>query len=210
MGLKSVVGKKAYTLGGKLPAPIQNLANKQILDDITAMPVNVAVTSVNKGTVGNFMPVPESITISIKNTNDEAVDVLFVNNGTYKPLLAGVEITYSDGFAGKLLDRYANGLQDANGILCYGFNARGYDADGAPSDEVLNNMQLAVMYYNGVGDLAVPLPIQMAGSERNTQWKDGLLTIKTQFVLNFLSQMRAHLGAGERVQLVLNFQPIEG
>lgn len=206
--LKSVVGKRAFSLGSKVTPELQKLANDQTVVDLTKQPANVAVTAVNKNTVANFMPIPESVTVEVENTGDAAADIFLFNLDVFKTNSEDIVIDINDGFNGKLINQLIRGLMNSNGLVCYGFNITGYGADEIKSDKVVNKSQMQVRYYNGDGDSYVPVPIKVAGSERNTQYKDGLLTVKTQFVLNFLSQYKLRLGAGESMELVFFFQPI--
>ena len=199
-----------YTTSPVLAPQTKNLAVRQAISDITSLSgANPSITSVNPNKVINFMPLPETVTVTILNTTDGELDVNIFNNDTYVAVPGGVTVTYSDGFAGKLINKLINGLQNAQGLLVYGFNVTGYDNGGVKSDAVLNASSLEARYYNGNGSSYIPAQISVAGAERNTQFKDGLLTVKTLVIFNFVAQFKMHLGAGEKLQFVLNLVPIQ-
>lgn len=202
---------QAKTLGGNLPAAVQSLAEKQVIADLTTRPsFNSSVTPVSPGKVASYIQVPPKITVTVLNGSVTAGSGMFLNNADYTALPASWTATYSDGFSGKLMTNLMKGLLNADGLYIFGFNVTGYGADGVKSDAVLNSSAIQVYYYTGNGTAAIPLDLNIAGAERNTQFKDGLLTVRTEFVLNMLAQMRCTLGAGESLQFVFFTQPLVG
>ena len=204
---KSLAVKPLNQAASSVPMRIEELANRQVVTDLTQRgPSNEAVTPINPGRVASIKKLAPKYTISILNTDDADQDCYLFNLDTYKENATEVQVTYSDGFDGKLINKL---IADLDGLLIYGFNITGYDADGVKSDAVVNASNPVLLSYIGYGERNIPTPIDVAGAERNTQYKDGLLTIKTQFVLNCLSQMLFRLGAGEKLQLVFFLQPMQ-
>ena len=203
---------RPLALGNKaLPTPVQALAEKQIVTDLTQRPsLDSSITPIDPGKVINFLPIPPKITVTVLNGSVTAGTGFFLNNSDFTALPASWTATYSDGFSGKLMTRLMNGLGGATGLYIYGFNVTGYDSDGVKSDAVLNSSSIDAVYYTGNGTSYVPASINIAGAERNTQFKDGLLTVRVEMVLNFLTQIKCYLGAGESLQFVFFTQPIVG
>ena len=199
--------KPLSVASSKLPAKIEALAAKQTVADIM-QPTNPspAITVVNPGKVANIKPIPKRFTVSVTNGGGAAATCFAFNMSTFKSNGGSVTLTVSDGFSGKLIDQLA---ADGEGLLIYGFNITGYASGGAKSDSVVNNSQLQLRSYDGNGDSYVPTHFNIAGAERNTQFKDGLFTIKTQFVLNCLEQLAMNLGAGEKIELVFFTEPLQ-
>lgn len=207
--LKSLLAAKPFqSAQSELPAQIQNLADKQVIVDVMSTQKNDAgITVINPGTVSNFKKIAPKFPVTIENTDDEGQVVYAFNVDTYKANAGAVTLSVSDGFSGKLVNKLA---ADKDGLLIYGFNVTGYDADGVPSDEVINNLAMELRSYIGYGDSYNPTPIDIAGSERNTQYKTGVYTVRSQFVLNCLSQIKATLAAGCKVNFVFFTTPIVG
>ncbi len=199
----------SYQKGG-LKSQTRDLAIKQVIEDVTKVPTNDSISIINPGQVINSMQIPRKITITVTNgSEDTQDDIRIFNNDTYEELPAGVTVAYSDGFAGKLINKLIGGLLNANGLFVFGFNVTGYDSEGIKSDDVVNSLALTALFYTGVGKASVPGEIELAGEERNDQFKDGLLTVKTQIQFNFLSQLKMNLGAGEKVQFVFSTVPLK-
>lgn len=191
----------------KVAPKIEELANRQIVTDLTqTQNPNPAIVQINPGKVASIKPIAPKYTVTIENTTTATQTVYAFNMDTYQSNANGVDSTYSDGFSGKLINKLA---ADLDGLLIYGFNVTGYDADGVKSDDVVNNLILELRNYNGYGNSFVPTPIDISGSERNTQYKDGLFTVKSQFVINCLAQLKAVLATGCKVQFVFFTQPIQ-
>mgnify|MGYP001614537814 CR=1 FL=1 len=191
----------------QLPAKIEEIANRQIVTDMTASPnPNPSITPINPGRVANVKKIAPKYTITVENTTGGGLDCYLFNLDTYTANNGGVTVTYSDGFAGKLLNKLA---ADQDGLLFFGFNITGYDSAGDPSDDVVNSLLLELRSYIGYGASYVPTPIDISGAERNTQFKTGLFTVKTQFIMNCLEQLKMTLGAGEKATFVLFTQPIQ-
>jgi hypothetical protein len=207
--IRSNLSAKPLQMTAKaLPKKIQELADKQVVADImqSAMPSNPAIVTINPGKVANIKPIAPSFTVTIDNTTEDAVTGYAFNTDTYKTNVGGATVTYSDGFDGKFINKLA---ADSEGLLFYGFNVTGYDAEGVKSDAVVNALAMELRSYNGYGDSYVPTPFSIAGSERNTQYKDGLFTVKTKFVLNCVEQIKVALAAGCSVQFVFFTQPMQ-
>lgn len=195
-----------------LSAKTTELANRQAIVDITGTERgNPAVTPVYPGQVIDFMPIPRRITVTVENTNTSGGDleIKIFNNDTYEALQSGVTVSNSTGFSGKLLNKLIAGINGSNGLLIYGFNITGYNAAGDKSDTVVNESSLELRYYNGNGSSYLPVQIDVAGAERNTQFKDGLLTVKTRLMLNFLTQFKLNLGQEEKIQFVFFTEPLQ-
>jgi hypothetical protein len=198
------------TLSDSLQSGTRDLALKQVVSDLTSTNRgNEAITTIAEGKVVGFKPIPKKITVTIVNGSASEKDICFLNNADFKALPASVTMSTSDGFEGKLIARLMAGLQNANGLLIYGFNVTGYDDEGAKSDAVINALEMEARYYTGRGDSYIPAEIDLAGGERNTQTKDGLLTVKMMLELNFATQLKVKLGAGEKVQFVFFTQPLK-
>jgi len=189
----------------------KDLANRQIISDLTNTDSGKSsITPLDRGKVIDFKPIPKKIVITVTNTNVDggAIDINLFNNDTFAALPAGVTVTNSVGFSGKLLDKLMANINNGDGLLTYGFNISGYDADGTKSDRVVNASELEARYYNGRGESYIPVAIEIEGAERNTQTKDGLLTIKVQMMLTFLMQLKLSLGQEESIQFVFFTQPM--
>lgn len=183
------------------------IADKQIVTDLTKDPnPTPSVTPINPGKVANVKKIAPKYTITLTNNGDAALNAFLFNLDTYVANDSDIAVTYSDGFSGKLLNKL---IADQDGLLFFGFNITGYDAEGVKSDAVVNDSRLTLLSYIGYGSDAVPTPIDISGSERNTQYKDGLFTVKSQFIMNCLEQLKMNLGAGEKIQFVFFTQPIQ-
>lgn len=205
--IRTTLTQRPLNNGSVIPEKIEELANRQIVTDLTSTPnPNPSITPLNSGRVSNVKKIAPKYTITVTNNDAAAQTVYLFNLDAYRTNDADVAITYSDGFSGKLLNKLA---ADADGILFFGFNITGYDADGVRSDSVVNDSALELRSYLGYGDSFVPTPIDISGAERNTQQKDGLFTVKTQFVVNCLTQLKMYLAPGTKIQLVLFTQPIQ-
>ncbi len=198
------------TAGSVKATPItQSLANRQIIEDFTAQKSTPGITRVSNNKIIQNVPIPPTFTVTIKNTNEEEKDIKLFNNGVFEALPGGVTATYNDGFAGKLIDRLINVLSNANGLLTYGFNVIGTDANGEQSNVVLNTANLQALYYTGKGKSSTPFDIDISGAERNTQYEKGLLTVKQLLLMNFLFQLSFTLGAHCQLQFVFFTGPIQ-
>lgn len=210
--IRSTLPAKAATLApNQLKGQTQELANRQAVTDITSVDSGkTAITPLNAGEVIGFIPVPKTITLTITNTNvaGGAIDISALNNDSFTALPAGVTAVDSVGFSGKLLARLMQSINNGQGLMIYGFNISGFDSAGVASDTVLNNAALELRYFTGRGTSFVPAALDISGAERNTQTKDGLMTVKVMFMLNWLTQLKCNLGQQERIQLVLNTQPM--
>jgi len=209
--IPAILRPRPVSIGNTLPAAVQNLAAKQAVANYTQMPsLNSSITPIDAGRVVNFLPIPPRITVTVLNgtASGGLASGKFLNNADYAALPASWTTTYSDGFSGKLMTNLMKGLGGSTGLMIYGFNVTGYDTDGVKSDAVLNNSAIQVLYYTGNGTSAIPADINIAGAERNTQFKDGLLTVKVALVLNFLTQITCSLAEGESLQFVFFTQPV--
>jgi hypothetical protein len=189
------------------------LVNAQTLTDITNRgDVNPGVVVLtDPGQVITALPIPPKITFTIVNNvaSDSLLDIQIFNNNALEPVPGSVVVTCSDGFGGKFIDNLVAGL-GKEGLMIFGFNITGYDKDGVKSDVTVNESNLTQLFYTGNGKSPVPFTINVSGSERNTQFKDGLFTVKVPFIVNVLSQFKMSLGGnGAKIQLVFFTQPIK-
>ena len=76
-------------------------------------------------------------------------------------------------------------------------------------DSVLNDSELSGLYYTGKNGLSQPFDIDISGAQRNTQYKDGLLTVKQLIEMNFLFQLSLSLKTHCKIQFVFFTQPIQ-
>lgn len=209
---KSLAVKPAVLAPTTLPANTEKLATKQIMTDIVGLNKgNDAVTPLYDNKVIGFFPVPPKITVTVENTNSSGGDleINIFNPNSFNAAPSGVTVTYSTGFSGKSLEQLVRSINNGNGLLLYGFNVTGYNSSGVKSDTVINESALEARYYNLYGTSYVPVQIDVSGAERNTQFKDGLLTVKVLFTLNALMQLKMNLGQNEKLQFVFFTQPIE-
>lgn len=210
--IRSTLPAKVLTLAPTvLKGQTQELANRQAVADVTSVNVGkTAITPLNEGKVIGFIPVPEKITVTVTNTNvaGGALEISMFNNDAFTPLPAGVTVVDSVGFLGKLLNKLMASINNGQGLMIYGFNISGFDSAGVASDTVLNSSALEMRYFTGRGSSFLPVGIDIAGSERNTQTKDGLMTVKTMIMLNWLSQLKVTLGQQERIQFVFSTIPM--
>lgn len=210
--IRSTLPAKVLTLAPNvLKGQTQELANRQAVADVTSVNVGkTAITPLNEGKVIGFIPVPEKITVTVENTNvaGGALEISMFNNDSFTALQAGVTVVDSVGFSGKLLNRLIQTINNGQGLMIYGFNISGFDSAGVASDTVLNSSALEMRYFTGRGTSFLPVGIDIAGSERNTQTKDGLMTVKTMIMLNFLSQLKVTLGQQEKIQFVFSTIPM--
>ncbi len=196
---------------GALDSNTKTLANRQVITDLTNTDAGkTAITPINTGEVMDFKSVPKKITITIENTNvgGGPLEVAFLNNDTFGALPGGVTVVDSCGFGGKLLNKLIGSINKGNGLLTFGFNITGYDAAGDKSDAVINSCALEARFYKGYGSSYIPAEIDLSGNERNTQYKDGLLTVKMQMLLSWIMQLKVTLDAKEKVQIVFNTTPM--
>lgn len=208
----ALAAKPVSIAPASLSANTKALADRQAIVDVTGMERgNPAITPVYPGKVIDFMPIPRRITITVENTNTSGGDleIKILNNDTFVALPSGVTVANSSGFSGKLLDKLIASVNQSQGLLIYGFNVTGYNSAGDKSDDVLNEAALELRYYNGYGTSYVPVQIDVSGAERNTQFKDGLLTVKTRFMLNMLTQFKLNLGQEEKLQFVFFTEPLQ-
>lgn len=193
-----------------LPAKVVALSIKQPIADLMA-PANtdVSVTRIDTGKIATAFTIPNTITVDLVADDTVAPGTLnyIFNNDIYNGATAGVSQSYSDGFNGSYIAQLAKTATNGSGILIYGFNIYGYDSTGAPSDSVVNSALPSMVFFNGYGQ-ALPNPITLAGAQRNTQYKSGLLTVQFQFMLNALSQFSVVLAKSQKLQLVFFTQPI--
>lgn len=199
------------TTGAPLKPEIQTLAIEQVKTDLTdTSRGNSAITDIGDNTVIGGMKIPKKIRIKISNANSSgSTDISFLNNADYAALPANVTVTYSDGFGGKYLTRLMNAAGSGNGLLTYGFNVTGYDADNAKSDSVINGLEMEYRSYTGKGTSFLPDPIELAGEERNTAVQSGMLTVKSMILLNQVCQLKVNLAAGTSVEFVFSTVPIK-
>lgn len=209
---RSLAVKPAVLAPTALPANTEKLATKQMVTDITSLNRgNDAVTPLYNNKVIGFFSVPPKITVTVENTNIAGGDleVNIFNQNSFNAPPAGVNVTYSTGFSGKSLEQLIRSINNGNGLMLYGFNITGYNSAGVKSDTVINESAIEARYYNLYGNSYLPVQIDVAGAERNTQFKDGLLTVKVLVMLNALMQLKMNLGQGEKLQFVFFTKPIE-
>ncbi len=198
----------AASVASKLAPSTKELAMRQVIQDVTSLNRgNEAITPIDQGKVIGFKPIPKTFTVTVANTV-VAKNISVFNNATFGAVSGEVTVTYSDGRSGLLLNSLFQNLNNGEGLMIYGFNVTGYASGGAKSDAVLNSSALELRYFNGYGDSYIPQQINVSGSERNTQFKDGLLTVKVQALINCLTQLKMYLGIGESLQFVFFTTPI--
>lgn len=210
----SLIPRTAPAGPTSLDANTASLVNNQTIADLTKRGDGNpgVIDMLNTGEVINSAPIPPKVTVTVTNNvaSDDLLDIDIFNNSYLNAAPGSTVIAYSDGFDGKLLEKLIGSVNNGKGLLFYGFNVTGYDKDGVKSDVVLNESNLTVNYSNGTGKNAQPYQIDLAGSERNTQFKDGLLTVKVPFIVNILAQMRMSLGGnGAKMQFTFFTQPMK-
>jgi hypothetical protein len=207
--LSRVATPTSNKLESSLPAQVVDLSARQIVSDVLGQNGNQAITSIDPGKVTSIITIPRKITVNLVAAADAPTDSesLIFNNADFAAANAKVAQTYSDGFGGKNISQLARIAANGAGILIYGFNIRGIDDAGNASDEVVNNSNPQVLNYNGLGK-TIPMPIDLQGAERNTQFKNGLLTVKFQFMLSAVTQLSFLLNADEKLSLTFFTTPI--
>lgn len=148
---------------------------------------------------------PESTTYVIDNPNNEksANVVAYVFNeaylkntltdNTFDPLAVSADkpsISYGDGaFSGKLVQRYIERLSQIGGLHCKELTVIAEDATNAQSDAAILNMNASLQSYNIVRGSEVPVNIDLGQALRASAFKDGMVTVKTDFYVNELTQL---------------------
>jgi hypothetical protein len=186
--------------------PVQNVARPQ---EATAP----AVVDVNASTGKAGTSVPNRFICSIVGSTTVTKTVYLFNNDILNAALAGTDIggtqTYNDGASGKVYNKVIT-LADAQGpgVKVYGFNISAKDATSGDGDsDVFDTLNMTLLQYTGNGDDAVPTRIDLSAAARNTANKDGLLTVKCEFYITALSQIKLTLAALKNLNVVLVTEP---
>lgn len=181
-------------------APANQLAN--------AIQNNSGIIDIrNKQAADELYPLPESTTYSIDNTNDAAstaIDVWVFNEDVLKNTLtdntiaAGKEptISYNDGFSGKLINALIKNFRNGRGMRIKEITVIGKDASDVQQDSAIMDMDLQLVAYNATRGSSVPVNYDLSEALRNTQFKDGMVTVKVDIVINAISQLKFYCPKG--------------
>ena len=198
--------------GTQLSPETQGLASQQIISDIMAPAVNTTpgVTVISPSKVINNWGIPQTMTVTIKNTATTGSPVfvpIFNLNVLGNSAESGtITLTYGDGADGLLYDTIVQNTNSGKGVLFYGFNINGL-FKGAQDNSTLLKANPSVQYANGFGGYQ-PNPIAIAGAERNTQYIAGLQTVKSMFVINAIGQFGVYVQEEGQIDLVFYTTPI--
>lgn len=179
-----------------------------------AQPTNIQGANVIEQPIslqGTVIPKKVTWTVSSVVTNMLASTIYLFNNNALFPVSANTVqpvVTCTDGFVGKLIERLLVQAGD-KGIQCYGFNVTCTDGvTGLPDTASLNAMNATLLNYTGTGANAVPTSFDVSGTERKTDYKDGIMTIISPFVLYSLAQFQYQQPAQKVFQFTFYFTPI--
>jgi hypothetical protein len=112
-----------------------------------------------------------------------------------------ISVTYNDGFKGRSIDELLKTVNGGRGLQCDELTIMGFDEDGNPSDEVIEDLDFTIQAYNPVSGKPMPYSFDPSEALRNTANKNGMVTLKTNFWINRLSQITFDLKKGQTVQL---------
>lgn len=174
-------------------APVQALAN--------AIQNQSGVVDIRSGEAPVYiMPLPKSSNYTIANSNAsgaEEVTVWVFNEDVLKNTLtdnviaSGKEpvISYNDGFSGKLISQLIKFARGGRGMRVREITITGKNASGVQDDAAISSMDLAVQGYQAIRGTAVPQNYDLTEALRNTQFKDGMVTVKVDFFINCVNQI---------------------
>jgi hypothetical protein len=160
---------------------------------------------------GNVIPQKITITINSSASGAVAASILLFNNqalGAASTDPTKTVFTWSDGFNGTLFERLLVQAGD-KGIQVFGFNVTCKDTvSGLPDTPSLNAMNATLLNYTGFGRNAVPSSFDVSGTERKTDFKDGIMTIISPFILTSLAQFNYQQPVNKEFQFTFYLVPI--
>lgn len=173
------------------PARPSNAPDAVRNNQLMVTPNGVVTVPAAVGNPGSVAP--RTLSVNFVGPTTTAGQIYIFNNNVLNAIPAAVTVgvlTYSDGFLGRAYERLIL-LADAAGpgLRIFGFNVTAVDGSGNPYPAIFNSMNMQLLQYTGYGSSAVPTNIDLSGAERNTQFNDSLLTVRTDFYLTALSQI---------------------
>lgn len=195
----------AQNLDSSALVPAQTVYQAVPMAQVSSCASGSGVVDLNYGKPAiELWPKPEVTTVTVKNKNTaNAKDVIAyifnekalldtLTQADYAPPAVNadkVEVKYNDGiFGGKLIDRIIEQKNAGAGLLCKGITIMARDENGTASNEAISAMDARVQTYEMINGTPVGQNIDISEAIRNSQFKDGLVTIKRDFVVNALTQ----------------------
>lgn len=172
---------------------------KQIATRIASdLAMNAGVNDLSNGKTINMFPIPTSLGFSSSSTDAGASVTQYIfNTASLNPLVttngggaSTITNTYLDGYSGKGYAQLAASAKNGAGVLIKGFTIKATTLAGVPDDSFFTTANLNVIAANLRNGGIVPVPCDLEMAVRNSQYKDGLLTIVFPFVLNALTQIQ--------------------
>jgi hypothetical protein len=175
-----------------------------VKDLALAIANNQGIGDVSEGKSISLFPLPDTTTVTISNpkTAGKSADVTayFFNeqllkntkdDNTYGAGAADADkptVTYNDGFSGRVIDKLIQSLNGGRGMRCKQITVIGKNDSGVQDDGAILVMDPSVKAFNALRGRSVDFPYDFRKAIRNTQFKDGLLTLNVDFWLNMVSQ----------------------
>jgi len=159
----------------------------------------------------NLIPVPPALTVSVNNNTDANALVYLFNNNSLHNYSNGdgfnnTNVIFGDGFKGKGYAQLFGGLD--RGLKCYGFTLNCYNPiTGIQSQSALTMANPTLLCANLVGQNFIPKGIVLSAGLRNTQYQQGMMTVKTIFKINPLTQIQINTLNGYQYDLTIMTAP---
>lgn len=180
-------------------ASLQLSTNNAAVQMANAISQTQGVVDLSAGQVISGIKVPTSIKAvvrsnagsgaisqSIKLFNNILFGAIVINNGSG---VDSVVTTFGDKNSGNTYSRLMQILNQGNGINIKGMSVKAsHISNGTPAAEFFTASNLKVLLADSEGN-TIPFPLNIDEADRNTQQKDGLLTIFRPMQLNGLMQL---------------------
>lgn len=194
--------------------------NVELVQTQTALPVqqlaqaiqnNSGVVDIRNGKAVDMFPLPDSTTVTLVNPNTtdaRAVTAYLFNeqvlkntktDNTYGGSATDADkpvVTYNDGFSGRLIDSLVQKAFNATGLRCKELTIIGKNASGVQDDAAIIALDAEIRAYNALRGRPVEMPYDLSDAIRNTQFKDGMVTVSVDFVINCVSQFVSSIPKG--------------
>lgn len=119
-----------------------------------------------------------------------------------------VSTTYGDGWDGGGYNRFAFLNSAQNGTACYGITmSYTVISTSAQDASALTTANPTWLMANLVGNRQVPVGLVLAAGQRNTQYLQGMMTVRFRFNMSALNQLSYSVPAGDSAALTILTQP---
>lgn len=187
-------------------APANQLAN--------AIQNNAGIIDIRTGAVvDELYPLPDSTTFSVDASsaaNSTAIKVWVFNEDVLKSTIEDntyvgapnkPTLSYNDGFDGRLINGLIKNFRNGRGMRISEITVIGKDASDVQQDSAIMDMDLRLVAYNATRGSEQSKPYDLSEALRNTQFKDGMVTVKVDLMINAVSQLEFYCPLGYAYEL---------